>query len=176
MLILTYLLAAPILVLMFLPIKNKNRNLFYGIIILFALTSILLSFYCTIDTCFSLSKISFLLQVDKYSKVFLILINCTWLLSILYSYEFTKYHFQSKKTNFFIYLNILLSVVMENACAGNLQTLFVFYVLGIPLTYPLIQLKGDANSQLSAKVFLKQTLLPALFIFLPAILYWKRKF
>jgi multicomponent Na+:H+ antiporter subunit D len=59
---------------------------------------------------------------------------------------------------------------MINACAGNLITLFVFYVVGIPLTYPLINLRENAASINSARNFLKQTLLPSLLIFLPAIL------
>ena len=46
------------------------------------------------------------------------------MISLIYSLDFTKYHFQDKTKKFFIYLNILLSVVVFNALAGNLQTLF----------------------------------------------------
>jgi multicomponent Na+:H+ antiporter subunit D len=59
---------------------------------------------------------------------------------------------------------------MINACAGNLITLFIFYIIGIPLTFPLINLRENAASLSSARNFLKQTLLPSIFIFLPAII------
>lgn len=154
----------------FLPLKSKNRNLYYIISVFISISSILLSFNCEINTSYAFDAFSFVIIIDRFSKIFLILISCTWLISIIYSYEFTKYHFQEKKTEFFLYLNILLSVVMLNACAGNLATLFVFYVFGIPLTYPLIKLRGNAASITSAKNFMKQTLLPSVLIFLPAIL------
>ena len=59
---------------------------------------------------------------------------------------------------------------MINACAGNLTTLFIFYTIGIPLTYPLLNIRNTEESRKGAKRFLKQTLLPAFFIFLPAII------
>lgn len=164
------ILFSPIIALCFLPLKKRNRDLFYVLSILIAISSIILSFNCEINTSYSYNPIAFVIIIDKFSKIFLILITCSWLISIIYSFEFNKYNFPEKKTKFFIYLNILLTVVMINACAGNLITLFVFYVLGIPLTYPLINLRGNAISVNSARNFLKQTLLPSVLIFLPAIL------
>lgn len=163
------LIFAPVISLLFLPVKTKNRNLFYGILLLFAVTSIILALNIKVDTRFDIHAICFSVAIDKFSKIFLILVSCTWFISILYSYEFTKYHFQEKRISFFTYLNVLLSVVMINASAGNMITLFVFYVLGIPLTYPLIKLRDNAEATVSAKIFLKQTLYPSLLLFLPAI-------
>jgi len=59
---------------------------------------------------------------------------------------------------------------MLNASAGNMLTLFVFYFLGIPLTYPLIKIRGTSASKISAIKFLRQTLWPSLLILLPAAL------
>lgn len=170
MLIFLIILFSPIFALAFLPIKSKNRNLYYAISVLISISSIILSFYCEINTSYSYDPLEFVITIDRFSKIFLILISCSWLISIIYSYEFTKYHFQKKKTEFFLYLNILLSVAMINACAGNLTTLFVFYVIGIPLTYPLIKIRGNPASIIAGKNFIKQTLVPSFVIFLPAIL------
>ncbi len=164
------ILVAPLIALAFLPIKKINRDLFYVSSILIAVVSIYLAFHVEPILKYEIPSIGFSLIIDKFSKIFLILITCTWLISIIYSYEFTKYHFEDKKNQFFIYLNILLSVVIINACAGNMLTLFVFYFVGIPLTYPLIKLRDTPQSIKSAKDFFKQTAIPALLIFLPAIL------
>jgi multicomponent Na+:H+ antiporter subunit D len=165
---------APIIALTFLPIKRRNRNLFYFLSIIISIISIYSSFHLEVNFKYNIDTIGFSIIVDKYSKIFLILVTCTWLISIVYSFEFTKYHFQEKKTEFFLFLNILLSVVVLNACAGNMITLFFFYTLGIPLTYPLIKIRGNNIAVNSAKAFVKQTLLPSLLIFLPAIFITKK--
>jgi multicomponent Na+:H+ antiporter subunit D len=164
------ILFAPIFALTFLPLKKRNRILFYLASIIISAVSIYSAFKIGTDVRYSIDSIGFNIIIDKYSRIFLILVSCTWLISILYTYEFTKYHFQDKKTEFFLYLNILLSVVVVNACAGNLITLFVFYFTGIPLSYPLIKIRGNEAALKSAKEFLKQTIWPAFLIFLPAIL------
>ncbi|HEY8936825.1 MAG TPA: proton-conducting transporter membrane subunit [Cyclobacteriaceae bacterium] len=50
------------------------------------------------------------------------------------------------------------------------MTLFIFYVIGIPLSYPLITLRGNKVAIKSGHKFLGQTLLPSFLIFLPALL------
>jgi multicomponent Na+:H+ antiporter subunit D len=169
MLIFLAIICSPVIALCFLPLKKKTRGLFYFFSIIIATASILLAFKCEINTKYAIDSLSFIIIIDKFSKIFLILITCSWLISIIYSYEYTKYNFQEKKTDFFIYLNILLTVVMINACAGNLITLFIFYVIGIPLTHPLIKLRGNKIAINSAKKFFGQTFIPSFFIFLPAI-------
>jgi multicomponent Na+:H+ antiporter subunit D len=49
--------------------------------------------------------------------------------------------------------------------------IFVFYCLAIPIIHQLIRLTNRKVTNLSANFFLKQTLLPAIFILLPAIMY-----
>lgn len=164
------ILFAPLIASLFLPLKKNNRNIFYAASLFIATVAIYFSFKIAIGTSFNIESIGFSILVDKYSKIFLILINCTWLISIIYSFEFTKYHFEKKKTEFFFFLNMLLSVVILNCCAGNLITLFIFYFVGIPLTYPLIKIRDNDVAIKSAHKFLKQTLFPSLLIFLPAII------
>jgi multicomponent Na+:H+ antiporter subunit D len=167
-----YLLAvliAPLSVLLFLPLKARFRNLFYLIALLVSLGSVYSSAKLQVGIGFSIPSLFLEVVVDKYARIFLQLISACWLISIIYSFEFTKYHFQERKTRFFILLNTLLTAVMLNACAGNLQTLFLFYSVGIPITYPLITLRGNPEALRSGKKFLLQTTLPSLFLFLPAI-------
>lgn len=160
---------APIFVLLFLPLKSRYRKLFYTISVTISIIAIWFSFKININLKYAIDSIGFNIMVDQYSRIFLILINCTWLISIIYSYEFTKYHFQEKRVEFFFLLNTLLTIASISACAGNLVTLFIFYFIGIPLTYPLIKIRGNADALEAGKEFLKQTALPALLIFLPAI-------
>lgn len=160
----------PVITLVFLPIKKVNRPLFFLLSVLSAFVCIGLSFHVELNTVLSFPAIRFILIVDKISRMFLVLISCTWLISILFNYDYGKYNFREKQTQFFLYINILLTVVMINACAGNLTTLFIFYTIGIPLTYPLLNIRNTDESKKAASVFLKQTLIPAFLIFLPAII------
>jgi len=164
------ILLAPLFALAFLPLKKKRRGLFYAGSVLMAGISIYAAFTMELQVRYSIPQIGFSIIIDRFSRIFLMLISCTWLISVIYSYEYSKYHFQEKKTVFFVYLNILLSVVVLNACAGNMISLFVFYFLGIPLSYPLIKLRGNRVAVKSGKGFLKQTVWPSLLLFLPAIL------
>lgn len=164
------ILLAPLVALFFLPLKTYSRNLFYAGSLLLAMIAIWAAFTMELHVKFSIPQTGLSISVDRFSRIFLMLISCTWLISIIYSYEFSKYQFQEKKTVFFVYLNILLSVVVLNACAGNMVSLFVFYFLGIPLSYPLITFRGNKVALSSGKGFLKQTVWPSLFLFLPAIL------
>lgn len=137
--------------------------------LLVSLLSIVSAFRLETDLTFKISAIGFALTTDAYSKTFLILINCTWFISIFYSYEFTKYNFQEKRVRFFMLLNCLLTLASVSACAGNLQTLFISYFIGIPLTYPLITIRDNPAAFKSGKIFINQTLFPSILIFLPTI-------
>jgi multicomponent Na+:H+ antiporter subunit D len=163
------LISAPVVTLAALPLKARSRFLFYSIASAISLVAIWCSLKLEIGVGIELESIAFKIVVDPYAKVFLVMISCTWFISILYSYEFTKYHFQEKRIRFFLFLNCLLSVACISACAGNLVTLFISYFIGIPLTYPLITLRANSAAYAAGKMFVKQTVFPAVFIFLPAI-------
>ncbi len=151
------------------PLKARSRKLFYVVAAVVSLVAIWCSVNVTIGLTLEFKPLAFKLVVDPYSKIFLVLICCTWFISIVYTYDFTKYHFQEKRVRFFLFLNCLLTVACVSACAGNLVTLFIFYFIGIPLTYPLITIRGNTAAFEAGKLFLKQAALPAIFIFLPAI-------
>jgi multicomponent Na+:H+ antiporter subunit D len=159
---------SPVMALVFLPVKFKHRGLFYVLSLAVASFSIWSAFHL-VGFEYSVSAFGLSLMLDSYARVFLVLVCCTWFISIIYSYEFTKYHFQEKRVKFFLYLNTLLTVACLNACAGNLSTLLIFYVIGIPLTYPLLTIRDNAEAIASGRKFFKQTMLPCFLIFLPAI-------
>jgi multicomponent Na+:H+ antiporter subunit D len=163
------LLSAPVVTLAALPLKAKSRKLFYLTALIISLVAIWCSVKVRVGVGFGYEPLGLKVVVDPYAKIFVVLISCTWFISILYSYEFTKYHFQEKRVQFFLFLNCLLSVACISACAGNLTTLFVSYFIGIPLTYPLITIRANHAAYAAGKLFLKQAVFPALFIFLPAI-------
>ncbi|HWA35415.1 MAG TPA: proton-conducting transporter membrane subunit [Cyclobacteriaceae bacterium] len=159
---------SPVLALVFLPVKFKHRGLFYILSLAVALFSIFAALQLA-GTEYSVRVLGLSFVIDSYARVFLVLICCTWFISIIYSYEFTKYHFQEKRIKFFLYLNTLLTVACLNACSGSLTTLFILYVIGIPLTYPLLTIRENAEAIASGKKFFMQTMLPSFLIFLPAI-------
>lgn len=161
------LLGTPLFALIFLPLKARFRRLFYIISAMISLVAIWCAFQLEVNI--HVAAVGFSLMIDAYSKIFLILISCTWLISIIYSYEFTKYHFQEKRVRFFLLLNCLLTLSCISACAGNMTTLFTSYLVGIPLTYPLITIRDNQPAFRSGKLFFTQTFFPSVLIFLPAI-------
>ncbi len=160
----------PSLSLIFLPLKKFNRLAFYSItcslgLINIYLLSINLGTVQEIDLGWN-----FVFLADKYAKFFAIIVNFAWFITTIYSYSFIKYGFQKKAHMFHLYLGLVLITVLGTAFAGNLFTLAIFYIASIPFIYPLITLRNNKEAYQAGKTYLKSTLLPAIFIFLPAIL------
>ncbi len=160
----------PILSIVFLPIKKTNKILFYVLVCSLGLINLSILLFDT----YEFQKISlgynFVFLVDKYSWFFAIIVNLAWIITNIYSFSFIKYQFQQKAQKFHLYLSLVLTMVLATGFAGNLFTLFVFYVASIPVIYPLIILRDTKESHQAGKIYLKSTLLPALFIFLPAVI------
>ncbi|MCF8276647.1 MAG: hypothetical protein K9J17_07925, partial [Flavobacteriales bacterium] len=68
--------------------------------------------------------------IDKLSWFFALLINVMWLITVIYSHSFSAYHFQNKTRKFYVFFNLVVSVLLMNVFAGNTLTMFLFYVLG----------------------------------------------
>jgi multicomponent Na+:H+ antiporter subunit D len=164
----------PLLSVLLIPIKKMNRKAFYILLMLVASVHFTITLFVPVGSGTAIPQLHLVFEVDKYAKLFLILISGSWIISIIYSYDYTKYHFQEKTRQFFLLLNTLLSVIALNACSGSLITLLVFYLLGIPLAYPLIKLRGDEPMIAAAKSYLKQTLFPVIFLVIPAIYFTYR--
>jgi len=167
----TYLLVIllPILSLVFLPLKRINKILFYTLVCSLGLTNV-------ISLLFNLTKFEkidlgyLVFTADKYSCFFALIVNFAWIITTIYSFSFIKYGFQQKAHKFYFYLGIVLTIVLATGFAGNLITLFIFYVASIPFIYPLIILRDSPESHKAGRLYLKSTLLPAFLIFLPAVI------
>jgi multicomponent Na+:H+ antiporter subunit D len=158
----------PILGSVLIPLKSVNRHAYYGCLSALSLINISV-LTLNVGTNMSLHLGGFVyFYLDKFSWFFALLINVMWLVTVIYSYSFTAYHFQDKTKKFYLFLNLVVSVLLANILAGNAATMFIFYVLGIPLTYPLITIRPNTNK--IGRYYLINTLLPAFLMYLPAIL------
>ena len=116
----------PLLSIILLPLKKINRLVFYSLIVALGFVNILILFKHgvhaeKIDLGFN---IVFLL--DKYSWLFALVVNFTWIITTIYSYSFILYGFQEKAQKFHFYLSLVLVSVLATAFAGNLFTLFIY--------------------------------------------------
>lgn len=160
----------PLLSIFLLSIKKYSRKLFY--ISVCSLSLINIALLSTLANQFQkISLCSFLvILLDKYSWFFVIVINVCWLLTTIYSFSFVRYDFQKKAKKFHFYLSLTLFTATGSSFAGNLNTLFFFYLLSIPLIYPLITLRENEEAKKAGKNYLLNNLAPALFILLPTII------
>lgn len=165
-----FVILLPILSIVFLPIKKTNKILFYILVCSLGLINLSI----LISNVSEVQKIdlgyNFVFLVDKYSSFFAIIVNFAWIITTIYSFSFIKYQFQKKAHKFYSYLSLVLTMVLATGFAGNLFTLFVFYVVSIPFIYPLLTLRETQESYKAGKIYLQSTLLPAFLIFLPAII------
>jgi multicomponent Na+:H+ antiporter subunit D len=167
MLFLLLIICIPLLGVISINLKRKHRKAYYTLLFLLATGQLLVIINTPLNTHFEYGLVEFM--CDKYSWIFALTINISWFISIVYSYSYNKYNFQNKTRTFFIYLHLTLAAVFANALAENLGTLFVFYVLGILATYPLLVLRKDEKTIASGKKYLLQTLIPPFLLVLPAM-------
>jgi len=157
----------PLLGTLALPVLKKSKIVYHGILLALVLTNFyLLSFHIADKQVLHIyGFITF--YIDQFAWFFVTLIHAIWLLTIIYGYAFSAYHFQEKTLLFYGFFNVVVSILLMNVLAGNLPTMFLFYVLGIPATYPLITIRKNAGKV--GRYYMVQTLLPAFLMFLPAI-------
>lgn len=166
--ILVFIILIPILGSVITSVLKSNKDLYH--IILMVLSSInilLLALSVGENDVFHVYGFVYF-YIDKLSWFFALLINVMWLITVIYSHSFSAYHFQNKTRKFYVFFNLVVSVLLMNVFAGNTLTMFLFYVLGVPLTYPLITIRP--NTEKVGRYYLVSTLLPAFFMFLPAII------
>ena len=94
--ILLFTLLLPAASTALIPLKKHNRNLFYILLLLFAISHLVLSLNIAVDTRFATNFLDLSFAVDSYTKIFLLLISVSWIISILYAYDFNKYNFKQK--------------------------------------------------------------------------------
>lgn len=158
----------PLLGALLTPIKKQNRKTYYLVTLFVSLFQLFIIIVTPINEQVEFGFIEFM--CDKYSWIFALTINISWIISIIYTYSYSKYNFQNQALKFYIYLHLTLFAVFANALAENLLTIFVFYILGILFTYPLLVLRHDEKSIKASRKYLIQTLIPPFVLVLPAII------
>ncbi|MFN6944445.1 MAG: proton-conducting transporter membrane subunit [Cytophagaceae bacterium] len=163
------LIVLPLFSALITPFKANHRVLFYIISLCFSAlyVSVLIGTEITEQPIVLTPLLVF--SFDKYSWLFTFLIGICWFITIIYSSAYSKYNFQQKAEKFFTYLNVTVAVLTANGLSGNIITLFFFYILSIPLIYPLVTLKGTKDSNETGKIYIKSLLLPSLVLLIPAI-------
>jgi multicomponent Na+:H+ antiporter subunit D len=147
--ILTTIIVSNLLISIFLPISQQVYVIDFGFI--------QLKFMC-----------------DIYGYFFGILINLVWLLTTFYSYSYNKINLNRNRVgNFFKYLALSIFAVLGNCYAADLWTLFIFYVLMIFFTSPLILQNKNKAAFFAEKLYLLTHLSTSFLFFLPAILLIK---
>ena len=117
---------------------------------------------------FGFIKLKFM--CDIYSYFFGILVNVVWLLTILYSYSYTKLNIaRNKVSEFYKYLSLTIFAVFGSTYAADLWTLFIFYVLLILFTAPLIIQRTSKAAIRAKRLYLITHLGTASLLLLPAI-------
>lgn len=117
---------------------------------------------------FGFIKLKFM--CDIYSYFFGILVNVVWFLTILYSYSYTKLNIaRNKISEFYKYLSLTIFAVFGSTYAADLWTLFIFYILLILFTAPLIIQRASKAAIKAERLYLITHLGTAIFLLLPAI-------
>lgn len=171
---LSLVIVLPLITSLLLFIKKRSRNLFYIAKVLLALTSLYILNFKILDSTEGYVHWGFdmVFFFDKYSWFFANLVNIAWLITIIYSYSYVKYRFAEKAKSFHFLLSTVISTVLAVIFAANLTTVFVFYFLSIPCIYYLMRLRLIEENKLASKFYLFNVVVPALFILLPAIIYF----
>ena len=124
-----------------------------------------------LDLVTILSGLNISLGVESISMIFLLMVNCLWLIATIYSLGYMSSNNEKRLDNFFMFFSISIACANGAALSDNLLTLFIFYELLTITTYPLVTHKGDELSKKSGRTYLLILLGTSLCFFLPAISY-----
>ena len=124
-----------------------------------------------LDLITILSGLNISLGIEPISMIFLLMVNCLWLIATIYSVGYMLSNNEKRLDNFFMFFSISIACANGAALADNLLTLFIFYELLTLSTSPLVTHKGDELSKKSGRTYLLILLGTSLCFFLPAISY-----
>lgn len=146
-----------------------HRICLSGIILSNLLLSLSLPISQTIYTV-DLGFITLHFMCDIYSYLFGILVNVIWFLTNLYSYSYIKLNIcVERMSGFSKYFALSIFAVLANGYAADLWTLFVFYIVLVVLTAPLILSYKTDDAKKASRLYLVTHLGAGFILFLPAI-------
>jgi multicomponent Na+:H+ antiporter subunit D len=165
-----FVLLSPLLGVFLLPLKRRNRFLFFFLISLLPIanTFLVLNQGLVSD---SIRFGIFSFSLDRFSFLFATLLNVCWLVTIIYASDFVRYHFQKKARTFYGLMSVAVSLITGAGTSDNLFTLYFFYLLSIPAIFPLVTLRDGVESREAGRWYMYSTLGPALLIALPVLFY-----
>lgn len=163
-----FIILLPLIGILALPLKKISRISYFLIVGTAAAINIYLDFITPIGTGFTIGFLSFL--TDKYTWIFALSVNISWVLVLFYSFAFDKYKFRQRENYYLVFLHLSLVAVLANAFAENFQTLLLFYLLVIPISYPLLTIQDDERCKKAAKIYVIQTIIPPLLMTIPAFI------
>jgi len=165
-----FVLLSPLLGLLFLPLKRRNRILFFFLIGLIpTVNTILLLRQGLLSDSIRFGMLSF--SMDRFSFLFATLLNVCWFVTIIYASDFVRYHFQEKAKQFYGLMSLAVSLITGAGTSDNLFTLYFFYLVSIPAIFPLVTLRDGKESKEAGRWYICSTLGPALLIALPILVY-----
>ena len=106
---------------------------------------------CKLEIVFS-DTLSLLLEPDRLSLFFLMLISCGFLLAILYAREYLAGDIQRRK--FYGFSLLTLGAMMGLAQAGNMVTFYMFYEMMSLASFPLVLYSGGEKARRAAMSYL----------------------
>ena len=164
----------PVVSTLFIIFKNKHRRFFYTVSLAVPLINIgiLLSVGVIDSPIFVPHLPFFVFSLDRFSYMITLLINLALFLTILYSMSYLRYNFENKKKEFYFFLYLATSASLAAGLAGNIVTLFLFYMVNIPTIYPLIRLRGSKASNKAARIYAASTFIPGLLLIIPLTWYF----
>lgn len=171
---LSLLIALPLLELFTAIFAKKYSNLHKEI--LFSLISLSLYISIALPISEKIYVIDFgffqlKFMCDIYSYFFGILVNIVWLLTNLYSYSYVKTNISRRKVgDFFKYLSLSIFAVFGSGYCADLWTMFIFYILLILFTAPLITQNFNKGSLRAKNIYLLTHIGTSFLIFLPGII------
>ena len=165
---LLFIILFPLLGIALLPLHFFSRKSYYIAMCIIALINAYLDYQIPIGTSLQLGMLQF--TDDKYSWIFVLSVNVSWAFVLGYTYSFDQYRFHQHEKKYLIFLHLSLLVVMANALAENIQTLLIFYLLAIPVSYPLLTIRDDERCKEAARYFFHQTFFPPLLMAVPGFI------
>jgi multicomponent Na+:H+ antiporter subunit D len=165
------LMAVPLLAGLFSPLVRRYRILYHSICIALGIINIGLLLNDHVPVTVTVIPSLLVFYFDRYSWFYVLLINLTWVITVIYSFSYTRHHFRDKMLYFYAYLSASMVAVSAAGMAGDLIAFAMFYMISIVIGYFLVTIRGNLQAYKIGKLYLQQTVLPGLLLFLPTLLY-----